>query len=98
MSKTLKQILTTVEEIFLLAEDIDNFMFNCDDCDYREEVDDTWLNIRNLAKNIVSGKTAGIKGFLRDIAVEEDGSDIGSEARELLQRLKQVESTVPKAG
>ncbi len=97
MSKTLKQTVATVGKVFLLAEDLDEFMYDYEGSDYREDEEDTWLTIRDIVNHIVAGKTSYYKEYLEDIIDEEKDQDIVDEAEELLDRLERLDSVIAKA-
>ena len=72
-----------------LAADIDQFSFDYDTYEYRDQVDNREDALRELTAALRSGDASGVRDWLQEIADENEPGEAATKAAELLDRLEQ---------
>ena len=73
-----------------LAADIDQFSFDYDTYEYRDQVDNREDALRELTAALRSGDASGVRDWLQEIADENEPGEAATKAAELLDRLEQL--------
>ena len=73
-----------------LAADIDQFSFDYDTYEYRDQVDNREDALRELTATLRSGDASGVRDWLQEIADENEPGEAATKAAELLDRLEQL--------
>ena len=73
-----------------LAADIDQFSFDYDTYEYRDQVDNREDAQRELTAALRSGDASGVRDWLQEIADENEPGEAATKAAELLDRLEQL--------
>ena len=73
-----------------LAADIDQFSFDYDTYEYRDQVDNREDALRELTAALRSGDASGVRDWLQEIADENEPGEAVTKAAELLDRLEQL--------
>ena len=73
-----------------LAADIDQFSFDYDTYEYRDQVDNREDALRELTAALRSGDASGVRDWLQEIADENEPGEAAAKAAELLDRLEQL--------
>ncbi|MFV0485402.1 MAG: hypothetical protein ACK5MU_04250 [Candidatus Saccharimonadales bacterium] len=76
------------EAIHQLAVDIDRFAEEYDTYGYRDDVDDTEENIKEIECTIINGEIAYMKRYLQEIIDEDNPPEHIQTAKRLLCRLE----------
>ena len=82
----------TIEQ---LAADIDQFSFDYDTYEYRDQVDNREDALRELTATLRSGDVNSVRDWLQEFADENERGEAATKAAELLDRLEQL---VPEPG
>ena len=81
-----------LDPIDRLASDIDQFAFEFDPYEYRDQVEDREAALRELTTALHGGDSGGIRDWLREFADENEPGEANEKAMELLERLDQLVS------
>ena len=73
-----------------LAADIDQFSFDYDTYEYRDQVDNREDALRELTAALRSGDASGVRDWLQEFADENEPGEAAAKAAELLERLEQL--------
>ena len=73
-----------------LAADIDQFSFDYDTYEYRDQVDNREDALWELTATLRSGDASGVRDWLQEIADENEPGEAATKAAELLDRLEQL--------
>ena len=73
-----------------LAADIDQFSFDYDTYEYRDQVDNREDALRELTATLRSGDASGVRDWLQEFADENEPGEAVTKAAELLDRLDQL--------
>ena len=73
-----------------LAADIDQFSFDYDTYEYRDQVDNREDALRELTDALRSGDASGVRDWLQEFADENEPGEAAAKAAELLDRLEQL--------
>ena len=73
-----------------LAADIDQFSFDYDTYEYRDQVDNREDALRELTAALRSGDASGVRDWLQEFADENEPGEAVTKAAELLDRLDQL--------
>ena len=73
-----------------LAADIDQFSFDYDTYEYRDQVDNREDALRELTAALRSGDASGVRDWLQEFADENEPGEAAAKAAELLDRLEQL--------
>ena len=73
-----------------LAADIDQFSFDYDTYEYRDQVDNREDALRELTATLRSGDASGVRDWLQEFADENEPGEAVTKAAELLDRLEQL--------
>ena len=73
-----------------LAADIDQFSFDYDTYEYRDQVDNREDALRELTATLRSGDASSVRDWLQEIADENEPGEAATKAAELLDRLEQL--------
>ena len=73
-----------------LAADIDQFSFDYDTYEYRDQVDNRGDALRELTAALRSGDASGVRDWLQEFADENEPGEAAAKAAELLERLEQL--------
>ena len=73
-----------------LAADIDQFSFDYDTYEYRDQVDNREDALRELTATLRSGDASGVRDWLQEFADENEPGEAATKAAELLDRLEQL--------
>ena len=73
-----------------LAADIDQFSFDYDTYEYRDQVDNREDALWELTATLRSGDASGVQDWLQEIADENEPGEAATKAAELLDRLEQL--------
>ena len=73
-----------------LAADIDQFSFDYDTYEYRDQVDNREDALRELTAAFRGGDTSGVRDWLQEFADENEPGEAATKAAELLDRLEQL--------
>ena len=73
-----------------LAADIDQFSFDYDTYEYRDQVDNREDALRELTAALRSGDASGVRDWLQEFADENEPGEGAAKAAELLERLEQL--------
>ena len=73
-----------------LAADIDQFSFDYDTYEYRDQVDNREDALRELTAALRSGDASGVRDWLQEFADENEPGEAVTKAAELLERLEQL--------
>ena len=73
-----------------LAADIDQFSFDYDTYEYRDQVDNREDALRELTAALRSGDVNGVRDWLQEFADENEPGEAATKAAELLDRLEQL--------
>ena len=73
-----------------LAADIDQFSFDYDTYEYRDQVDNREDALRELTATLRSGDASGVRDWLQEFADENEPGEAAAKAAELLERLEQL--------
>ena len=79
-----------LDPIEQLAADIDQFSFDYDTYEYRDQVDNREDALRELTAALRSGDASGVRDWLQEIADENEPGEAATKAAELLDRLEQL--------
>ena len=79
-----------LDPIEQLAADIDQFSFDYDTYEYRDQVDNREDALRELTATLRSGDASGVRDWLQEFADENEPGEAVSKAAELLDRLDQL--------
>ncbi len=73
-----------------LAADIDQFSFDYDTYEYRDQVDNREDALRELTAAFRGGDASGVRDWLQEFADENEPGEAATKAAELLDRLEQL--------
>ena len=73
-----------------LAADIDQFSFDYDTYEYRDQVDNREDALRELTATFRGGDASGVRDWLQEFADENEPGEAATKAAELLDRLEQL--------
>ena len=73
-----------------LAADIDQFSFDYDTYEYRDQVDNREDALRELTAAFRGGDASGVRDWLQEFAEENEPREAATKAAELLDRLEQL--------
>ena len=73
-----------------LAADIDQFSFDYDTYEYRDQVDNREDALRELTAAFRGGDASGVRDWLQEFADENESGEAATKAAELLDRLEQL--------
>ena len=79
-----------LDPIEQLAADIDQFSFDYDTYEYRDQVDNREDALRELTATLRSGDASGVRDWLQEFADENEPGEAVTKAAELLDRLDQL--------
>ena len=79
-----------LDPIEQLAADIDQFSFDYDTYEYRDQVDNREDALRELTATLRSGDASGVRDWLQEFADENERGEAATKAAELLDRLEQL--------
>ena len=79
-----------LDPIEQLAADIDQFSFDYDTYEYRDQVDNREDALRELTATLRSGDASGVRDWLQEFADENEPGEAAAKAAELLERLDQL--------
>ena len=79
-----------LDPIEQLAADIDQFSFDYDTYEYRDQVDNREDALRELTATLRSGDASGVRDWLQEFAEENEPGEAVKKAAELLDRLDQL--------
>ena len=79
-----------LDPIEQLAADIDQFSFDYDTYEYRDQVDNREDALRELTATLRSGDASGVRDWLQEFADENEPGEAAAKAAELLERLEQL--------
>ena len=79
-----------LDPIEQLAADIDQFSFDYDTYEYRDQVDNREDALRELTATLRSGDASGVRDWLQEFADENEPGETVTKAAELLDRLDQL--------
>ena len=79
-----------LDPIEQLAADIDQFSFDYDTYEYRDQVDNREDALRELTATLRSGDASGVRDWLQEFADENEPGGAVTKAAELLDRLDQL--------
>ena len=79
-----------LDPIEQLAADIDQFSFDYDTYEYRDQVDNREDALRELTAALRSGDASGVRDWLQEFADENEPGEAVTKAAELLDRLDQL--------
>ena len=79
-----------LDPIEQLAADIDQFSFDYDTYEYRDQVDNREDALRELTATLRSGDASGVRDWLQEFADENEPGEAVTKAAELLDRLEQL--------
>ena len=79
-----------LDPIEQLAADIDQFSFDYDTYEYRDQVDNREDALRELTAALRSGDASGVRDWLQEFADENEPGEAAAKAAELLERLEQL--------
>ena len=79
-----------LDPIEQLAADIDQFSFDYDTYEYRDQVDNRGDALRELTATLRSGDASGVRDWLQEFADENEPGEAVTKAAELLDRLDQL--------
>ena len=79
-----------LDPIEQLAADIDQFSFDYDTYEYRDQVDNREDALRELTAALRSGDASGVRDWLQEFADENEPGEAAAKAAELLDRLDQL--------
>ena len=79
-----------LDPIEQLAADIDQFSFDYDTYEYRDQVDNREDALRELTATLRSGDASGVRDWLQEVADENEPGEAVTKAAELLDRLDQL--------
>ena len=79
-----------LDPIEQLAADIDQFSFDYDTYEYRDQVDNREDALRELTATLRSGDASGVRDWLQEFADENEPGEAFTKAAELLDRLDQL--------
>lgn len=79
-----------LDPIEQLATDIDQFSFDYDTYEYRDQVDNREDALRELTATLRSGDASGVRDWLQEFADENEPGEAVTKAAELLDRLDQL--------
>ena len=79
-----------LDPIEQLAADIDQFSFDYDTYEYRDQVDNREDALRELTATLRSGDASGVRDWLQEFADENKPGEAVTKAAELLDRLDQL--------
>ncbi len=81
---------TQRDPIEQLAADIDQFSFDYDTYEYRDQVDNREDALRELTAAFRGGDASGVRDWLQEFADENEPGEAATKAAELLDRLEQL--------
>ena len=87
LTAALEPQLDSIEQ---LAADIDQFSFDYDTYEYRDQVDNREDALRELTATLRSGDASGVRDWLQEFADENEPGEAVTKAAELLDRLDQL--------
>ena len=79
-----------LDPIEQLAADIDQFSFDYDTYEYRDQVDNREDALRELTAAFRGGDASGVRDWLQEFADENEPGEAATKAAELLDRLEQL--------
>ena len=79
-----------LDPIEQLAADIDQFSFDYDTYEYRDQVDNREDALRELTATLRSGDASGVRDWLQEFADENEPGEAVTKAAELLDRLDRL--------
>ena len=85
-----------LDPIEQLAADIDQFSFDYDTYEYRDQVDNREDALRELTATLRSGDASGVRDWLQEFADENEPGEAVTKAAELLDLTAQLEQAVPQ--